>query len=158
MKAVHYIWREIRIINEHAEIVNDPYLQRTSRNKVCSVDYKDLKESNYDFVGGQFLMEFSSSFQPQFIDKRYFGKHKGGITILLLILLWILKKLMIEIPEPLLKCNCSRNSQSINLLLPLELVRLYLNNICSHLNQKFIAFTAFRNADIDFEYDNLILE
>ena len=66
--------------------------------------------------------------------------------------------MMIEIPEPLLKGVIVRNSQGINLLLPLELVRLYLNNICFPFEPKgFIAFTAFRNADIDFEYDNFNL-
>ena len=35
---------------------------------------------------------------------------------------------------------------------------MYLNNICFPFEPKgFIAFTAFRNADIDFEYDNFNL-
>ena len=66
--------------------------------------------------------------------------------------------MMVEIPESLLKGVIVRNSYGINLLLPLELIRLYLNNICFPFEPKgFIAFTAFRNADIDFEYDNFNL-
>ena len=160
-EQIHYIWREIRIINEHAEIVNDHIYKGLREIGVLCGSYKDLKESDYDFVDGQFLMKFSSSFQPQFIDKRDISENikDGNHYILVDTSADNSRKLMmIEIPEPLLKGVIVRNSQGINLLLPLELVRLYLNNICFPFEPKgFIAFTAFRNADIDFEYDNFNL-
>ena len=160
-EQIHYIWREIRIINEHAEIVNDHIYKGLREIGVLCGSYKDLKESDYDFVDGQFLMKFSSSFQPQFIDKSDISENikDGNHYILVDTSADNSRKLMmIEIPEPLLKGVIVRNSQGINLLLPLELVRLYLNNICFPFEPKgFIAFTAFRNADIDFEYDNFNL-
>ena len=160
-EQIHYIWREIRIINEHAEIVNDHIYKGLREIGVLCGSYKDLKESDYDFVDGQFLMKFSSSFKPQFIDKRDISENikDGNHYIIVDTSADNSRKLMmIEIPEPLLKGVIVRNSQGINLLLPLELVRLYLNNICFPFEPKgFIAFTAFRNADIDFEYDNFNL-
>ncbi|WP_456080168.1 polyphosphate kinase 1 [Mogibacterium diversum] len=160
-EQIHYIWREIRIINEHAEIVNDHIYKGLREIGVLCGSYKDLKESDYDFVDGQFLMKFSSSFQPQFIDKSDISENikDGNHYILVDTSVDNSRKLMmIEIPESLLKGVIVRNSQGINLLLPLELVRLYLNNICFPFEPKgFIAFTAFRNADIDFEYDNFNL-
>ena len=160
-EQIHYIWREIRIINEHAEIVNDHIYKGLREIGVLCGSYKDLKESDYDFVDGQFLMKFSSSFQPQFIDKSDISENikDGNHYIIVDTSADNSRKLMmIEIPEPLLKGVIVRNSQGINLLLPLELVRLYLNNICFPFEPKgFIAFTAFRNADIDFEYDNFNL-
>ena len=160
-EQIHYIWREIRIINEHAEIVNDHIYKGLREIGVLCGSYKDLKESDYDFVDGQFLMKFSSSFKPQFIDKRDISENikDGNHYIIVDTSVDNSRKLMmIEIPEPLLKGVIVRNSQGINLLLPLELVRLYLNNICFPFEPKgFIAFTAFRNADIDFEYDNFNL-
>ena len=106
-------------------------------------------------------MKFSSSFKPQFIDKSDISENikDGNHYIIVDTSVDNSRKLMmIEIPEPLLKGVIVRNSQGINLLLPLELVRLYLNNICFPFEPKgFIAFTAFRNADIDFEYDNFNL-
>ncbi|WP_456079800.1 polyphosphate kinase 1 [Mogibacterium sp.] len=160
-EQIHYIWREIRIINENAEIVNDHIYKGLREIGVLCGSYKDLKESDYDFVDGQFLMKFSSSFQPQFIDKSDISENikDGNHYILVDTSVDNSRKLMmIEIPESLLKGVIVRNSQGINLLLPLELVRLYLNNICFPFEPKgFIAFTAFRNADIDFEYDNFNL-
>lgn len=160
-EQIHYIWREIRIINEHAEIVNDHIYKGLREIGVLCGSYKDLKESDYDFVDGQFLMKFSSSFKPQFINKRDISENikDGNHYIIVDTSADNSRKLMmIEIPEPLLKGVIVRNSQGINLLLPLELVRLYLNNICFPFEPKgFIAFTAFRNADIDFEYDNFNL-
>ena len=160
-EQIHYIWREIRIINEHAEIVNDHIYKGLREIGVLCGSYKDLKESDYDFVDGQFLMKFSSSFKPQFIDKRDISENiKDGNHYIIVDTSTdnSRKLMMIEIPEPLLKGVIVRNSQGINLLLPLELVRLYLNNICFPFEPKgFIAFTAFRNADIDFEYDNFNL-
>ena len=160
-EQIHYIWREIRIINENAEIVNDHIYKGLREIGVLCGSYKDLKESDYDFVDGQFLMKFSSSFQPQFIDKSDISENikDGNHYIIVDTSVDNSRKLMmIEIPEPLLKGVIVRNSQGINLLLPLELVRLYLNNICFPFEPKgFIAFTAFRNADIDFEYDNFNL-
>ena len=66
--------------------------------------------------------------------------------------------MLIEIPRSLLEGVVIKNSRGLCLLLPLELIRLYLKQICFPFEPKeFIAFRAFRNADIDFEYDDFEL-
>lgn len=160
-EQIHYIWREIRTINEKAEMITEQIYKELREIGVHCGSYKDLTESDYDYVDGQFLMKFSSSFKPQFVDKSDISENIKDSHQYILIDTSVdnIRKLMIvEIPESLLKGVIVRNSYGINLLLPLELIRLYLNNICFPFEPKgFIAFTAFRNADIDFEYDNFNL-
>ena len=160
-EQIHYIWREIRIINEKAEMITEQIYKELREIGVHCGSYKDLTESDYDFVDGQFLMKLSSDFKPQFVDKSDISENikDGHQYILIDTSVDIIRKLMmVEIPESLLKGVTVRNSHGINLLLPLELIRLYLNNICFPFEPKgFIAFTAFRNADIDFEYENFNL-
>ena len=160
-EQIHYIWREIRTINEKAEMITEQIYKELREIGVHCGSYKDLTESDYDFVDGQFLMKLSSDFKPQFVDKSDISENiKDGHQYILIDTSVdnIRKLMMVEIPESLLKGVTVRNSHGINLLLPLELIRLYLNNICFPFEPKgFIAFTAFRNADIDFEYDNFNL-
>jgi len=160
-EQIHYIWREIRTINEKAEMITEQIYKELREIGVRCGSYKDLTESDYDFVDGQFLMKLSSDFKPQFVDKSDISENiKDGHQYILIDTSVdnIRKLMMVEIPESLLKGVTVRNSHGINLLLPLELIRLYLNNICFPFEPKgFIAFTAFRNADIDFEYDNFNL-
>ena len=160
-EQIHYIWREIRTINEKAEMITEQIYKELREIGVHCGSYKDLTESDYDFVDGQFLMKLSSDFKPQFVDKSDISENiKDGHQYILIDTSVdnIRKLMMVEIPESLLKGVTVRNSHGINLLLPLELIRLYLNNICFPFEPGgFIAFTAFRNADIDFEYDNFNL-
>lgn len=68
------------------------------------------------------------------------------------------KLMLIEVPKALLNGVVIRKEKVINLLLPIELVKLYIKELCFPFEPKaFIAFRAFRNADIDFEYDEFEL-
>lgn len=160
-EQIHYIWQEICRINENAEMITDQLYKDLRDIGVFCGSYKGLTEADYDYIDGQFIMKFSSGFKPQFADRSDISENikDGRHYILIDTYVDNTRKLMLmEIPELLLKGVTVRNSVGASLLLPLNLIRLYLNNICFPFIPKgFIAFTAFRNADIDFEYDDFDL-
>ena len=101
-EQIHYIWREIRTINEKAEMITEQIYKELREIGVHCGSYKDLTESDYDFVDGQFLMKFSSSFKPQFVDKSDISENIKDSHQYILIDTSVdnIRKLMIvEIPE-----------------------------------------------------------
>ena len=160
-EQISLIWKEINRINEKSEaLINQIYDDLKSIGVFCGT-HKELSEADYDFLDGQFLMKLASDIKPCFLEKKEMSEFikDGNHYILIETNADNNRKLMlIEIPRSLLEGVVIKNSRGLCLLLPLELIRLYLKQICFPFEPKeFIAFRAFRNADIDFEYDDFEL-
>ncbi|ASS38097.1 polyphosphate kinase 1 [Mogibacterium pumilum] len=160
-EQIHFIWQEIRRINDKFEAIIAQLYDDLQDIGVRCGQHKELSEEDYDFVDGQFLMKLSSKIKPHFLDRDDMAEIiKDGHTYIFVETdVDNNRKLMlIEIPKSLLNGVVIKNEKGINLLLPIELVKLYLKEICFPFEPKsFIAFRAFRNADIDFEYEEFEL-
>lgn len=160
-EQINYIWQEIRRINDKFEaIITQLYDDLQDLGVRCG-QHKDLSEYDYDFVDGQFLMKLSSDIKSYFLDRDDMAEIIKDDHNYILVETHVdnnRKLMLIEVPKALLNGVVIRKEKVINLLLPIELVKLYIKEFCFPFEPKaFIAFRAFRNADIDFEYDEFEL-
>lgn len=161
VEQIGLIWNQIRRINEKYEaLIDEIYYDLKSIGVFCG-KHKELSETDYDYLDGQFLMKLASDIKPYFLEKEEMSEiiKDGNHYILIETDADNNRKLMlVEIPRSFLAGIVIRKSRGLCLLLPLELIKIYLKQICFPFEPKaFVAFRAFRNADIDFEYDDFEL-
>lgn len=156
-EQINSIWKEIRRIHAAAEQILLKIYDDLKQIGAARESSDSLKAQTAQYLDGQFMMRLARELEPNFVEVGNLAEmvEDGKFYVLIDTDADNNRTLMlVELPDSWLQGVVIGRGDIMSLLPPMDILHRYIARICfPFVPRGSIAFRAFRNADIDFEYD-----